>query len=58
MSFSFGFEDDDDVEVANPERRDASTVTAAPLIQNSSQNATVAETARDCKVGDLVGQHI
>jgi hypothetical protein len=58
MSFSFGFEDDDDIEAADTEMRDAPIATTAPFIQNSSQNAPAAEKARSYKVGDLVGQHI
>lgn len=55
MSFSFGFEDDDDIEATEAEMRDAQPIAASTKTsQNGAQIVPAAETARSHKVQDLV----
>ena len=56
MSFSFGFEDDDDIEREDVQMRDSETVdtTSKPAQQHTPKSVPAAEPARLHKIEDLV----
>jgi hypothetical protein len=54
MSFSFGFDDDDDIEKTDEEMRDAPTTTTVKPALDGAQSEPAAETARSHNIAELV----
>jgi threonine dehydratase len=54
MSFSFDFEDDDDIEVVGVETRDVQSTAASSAARDEHRNLPAAEIAQSHKVKDLV----